>query len=188
MIDAKLAGEKAKNVKLIILDVDGVLTEGEIFVSESREVMKSFFCRDGLAITLARKCGLKTAIITGRTSPPVVYRARELHITKLYQGTLDKREAYRDLKEIFHLKDEEICYIGDDLIDLPLLLQVGFPAVVADAVPEALDAAAFVSKYPGGRGAVREIIEFILKAKGLWQDVLDFFAVEPKGPLTEISQ
>ena len=112
--------ERAKRVKLIIFDVDGVLTDGGIYIGADGELFKPFFCRDGLGITLAHRAGLKTAIITGRQSEHLRYRAKELHITEVYQGNLDKREAYKDLKAKLGLADEEIAYFGDDLVDAGL--------------------------------------------------------------------
>ena len=114
----------AKKVKLVIFDVDGVLTDGGIYIGEKGELYKPFNCRDGLGITLAHKLGLKTAIITGRQSKQVAYRARELKISEVFQGNSDKREAYNELKKHTGFRDEEIAYIGDDLIDLPIMLGV----------------------------------------------------------------
>lgn len=169
------ASERAKKVRLIIFDVDGVLTDGGIYIGAEGELFKPFFCRDGLGITLAHCAGLKTAIITGRESKQLLYRAKELHITEVFQGNLDKREAYKELKARTGFADEEIAYIGDDLVDLPIMGQVGFPAAVGDGVQEVREISAIVSAYPGGRGAVREIIEFILKAQGKWQMLLEGF-------------
>ncbi len=104
-----------------------------------------------------------------------MYRAKELHITEVFQGNLDKREAYKELKARTGLKDEEIAYIGDDLVDLPIMGQVGLPVAVSDGVQEVREASLVVSAYPGGRGAVREIIEFILKAQEKWQRLLEGF-------------
>ena len=167
--------ERAKRVKLIIFDVDGVLTDGGIYIGADGELFKPFFCRDGLGITLARRAGLKTAIITGRQSEHLRYRAKELHITEVYQGNLDKREAYRDLKAKLGLADEEIAYFGDDLVDLPIMGQVGFPAAVGDAVQEVREAAVLQSDYPGGHGAVRQLIEFLLPAQGNLQGLVRGF-------------
>ena len=167
---------RAKKIKCVILDVDGVLTDGGIYVApDGSELFKPFFARDGLAITRARKVGLKTAIITGRTSPIVANRAKELHIDLVYQGRLDKREAYADIKAKTGLSDEEIAYIGDDIVDLPILRQVGLPCAVGDAVPEVKEIAQIIAAQPGGRGAVREIYEIILKTQGLWDRVLTAF-------------
>lgn len=164
--------EQAKNIKLIIFDVDGVLTDGGIYIGEKGELYKPFFCRDGLGITLAHKAGIKTAIITGRQSKQLAFRANELHITEVFQGHMDKRAAYRELKKKLELCDEQIGYVGDDLVDLPVLLQVGLPMAVGDAIPEVRQEALLTSGFPGGRGAVRELIEFILKAQGKWDFLL----------------
>lgn len=163
---------RAARVKFIIFDVDGVLTDGGIYVGPHGELFKPFHVRDGMGITLAHRAGLATAIITGRASEQVTRRAAELHITEVYQGALDKRTAYQELKEKRGLTDEEVAYVGDDLIDLPLLLQVGFPAAVADATDEVRACAAYISREPGGHGAARDIIEFILKAQGRWEELI----------------
>lgn len=166
------AMEKATRVRLLIFDVDGVLTDGGIYMGEAGEVFKPFNCKDGLGITLAHRAGLLTAIITGRTSVQLLRRAGELHITELMQGQMDKRSAYGSLKEKYGLRDEEIAYLGDDLIDLPVMLQVGLPVAVADASPEVREVAALVTDRTGGHGAARELIEFILKAQGRWQALI----------------
>ena len=175
------AMERAKKIKVAVFDVDGVLTEGRLPISGEGELFKSFFCRDGLGITLFRRAGFKTAIITGRQSAPVAQRVKELAISALWQGVMDKRDAYRELKEKFQAADEEIAYIGDDLIDLPIMVQVGLPAAVADAAPEVRARSLLVSGLPGGRGAVREVLEFILKAKGLWDGIISEFT-SPEAP------
>lgn len=172
---AQTATERAKRVRLIIFDVDGVLTDGGIYIGPEGELFKAFHCRDGMGITLARKAGLKTAIITGRTSQQVAYRAGELHIDAVHQGCMDKRAAYRELKAQFGMMDEEVAYVGDDLIDLPTMLQCGFPAAVADASEEVREAAAYVASFPGGHGAVRDVIEYILKAQGRWHETIASF-------------
>ena len=167
--------ERAKRVKCVILDVDGVLTDGGIYVGADGELFKPFYCRDGLGVTLARKVGVRTAIITGRASKHVVFRAGELRIEDIWQGNLDKRGAYRELKEKRGLSDEEIAYVGDDVLDLPIMLKVGFPIAVADGVPEVREVAQLVTDHPGGHGAVRDAFEFILKAQGRWRQILDSF-------------
>ncbi|MCR5537196.1 MAG: HAD hydrolase family protein [Succinivibrio sp.] len=175
------AFERAKNIKLIIFDVDGVLTDGGIYIGESGELYKPFFCRDGLGITLAHKAGLKTAIITGRNSKQLAYRANELKISEVFQGQMDKRAAYRELKARTGLGDAEIGYIADDLIDLPIFLQVGLPMAVKDACFEVRKEAALISGYTGGHGAVRELLEFILKAQGVWENIIsDFYQRETR--------
>ena len=167
------ANDRARKVKLIIFDVDGVLTDGGIYHGTNGELLKRFHCRDGFGITLAHMCGLKSAIITGRTSQMVSYRAAELKINAVMQGQMNKRDAYKKLKAQFGFNDEEICYVADDVIDLPVFVQVGFRAAVGDASPEVLERAHFVAENFGGHGAVREVVEFILKAKGFWQGIIE---------------
>ena len=164
---------KAKKVKLIIFDVDGVLTDGGIYIGENGELFKPFHCRDGFGITLAHSVGLKTAIITGRKSAQLSYRAKELKISAVLQGQMNKRAAFRELQEKFSLAPEEFAYVADDVIDLPVFVQVGFRAAVGDASEEVKTRADFVTKNFGGRGAVREVLEFILKAQGYWQEIIE---------------
>ena len=169
------AEQRAQKVRMIIFDVDGVLTDGGIYVGGSGELFKPFNCRDGLGITLWQRAGFKTAIITGRNSTMVASRVAELHITALWQNCPDKREAYAELKTRYGLADEEIAYVGDDLIDLPVLIQVGFAAAVGDAVAEVRAQAHFTAQHTGGHGAAREVIEFILKAQGRWDGIVAGF-------------
>lgn len=184
------AYKSAQKVKMIILDVDGVLTDGSIAIGSDGELFKSFNVRDGLGITLAQKHGIKTAIITGRKSKMLAYRAKELKINAFYQDKKNKIPAYRQLQQEFALKPEEFAYIGDDLFDLAVMNDVGFPATVSDATDEAKSVAKFISDFAGGKGAVRQIIEFILKSQGKWQQIVDGYmtiaAVEKDN--TEINQ
>ena len=169
------AFERAKKIRMLILDVDGVLTDGSVYTGADGELFKAFNIKDGMGIALWQKVGFKTAIITGRTSKMLEQRAAELHITEFRQGCIDKRGAYKDIKEKYDLTDEDIAYVGDDLIDLPVMLQVGFAAAPADAVDDVRERAHFVAYAMGGRGAVREVLEFILKSKGLWRDIVNTF-------------
>ena len=171
------AFERAKKIKLIIFDVDGVLTDGGIYIGTSGELFKAFNCQDGLAITLAHKFGLQTAIITGRESVITSNRAKELGITAVKQGNLNKRNAYKELKAEFNLRDEEIAYVADDLIDLPVLIQVGFRAAVANAKIEVKERAHFVAENDGGKGAVREVLEFIFKSQGKWTEIVKYYTM-----------
>lgn len=175
MIYSADAMERARRVRFIIFDVDGVLTDGGIYTGESGELLKPFHVRDGLGICQWQNEGLGTAIITGRDSAIVSRRAAELKIQDVYLGHADKRSAYADIKERHALRDEEIAYVGDDLIDLAVMAQVGFPAVPADAAAEVQRLACLVSGKPGGKGAVREIVEFVLKAQGRWENVVARF-------------
>lgn len=164
--------ERAKKIKLIIFDVDGVLTDGKIYVGENGEFFKAFGAHDGFGITLAHKIGLKTAIITGRESVFTAKRAAHLGISSVKQGQMNKRNAYKEIKAEFNLSDEEIAYVADDVIDLPVFVQVGFRAAVGDATAEVKEFAHFVAENDGGKGAAREAIEFILRAQGLWSEVI----------------
>lgn len=169
------AKERAKKIKMVIFDVDGTLTDGVIGMGNSGELFKSFNCRDGMGFTLAHNVGIQTAIITGRSSELVSNRAKELKISSVWQGVSDKRIAYSQLKEQFKLTDEEVAYVGDDLNDLPIMKLVSLPCAVGDAVPEVKKIAKFVAKHEGGKGAAREILEFIIKEQEKWQDAIAKF-------------
>ncbi|MBQ7705602.1 MAG: HAD hydrolase family protein [Selenomonadaceae bacterium] len=166
------AFDRAKKIKLVIFDVDGTLTDGGIYIGTSGELFKSFNCHDGFGITAAHKAGLKTAILTGRESACTANRAKELGITAVKQGHMDKRNAYKELKAEFNLRDEEIAYVADDIIDLPVLIQVGFRAAVGNAKIEVKERAHFIAENDGGKGAVREVLEFILKSQGKWEKII----------------
>ena len=173
------AFERAKKIKLIIFDVDGVLTNGKIYYGENGEFFKAFNCRDGFGITAAHKFGLKTAIITGRSSIFTAKRAEYLGISSVKQNCMNKRNAYKEVKAEFNLADEEIAYVADDIIDLPVFVQVGFRVAVADAVAEVKERADFITNNVGGNGAAREAVEFILKAQGKWSKLIqDYTTVE----------
>ncbi|TCS80479.1 KdsC family phosphatase [Pectinatus cerevisiiphilus] len=162
----------AAKVRMIIFDVDGVLSDGKLYYGSDGEIFKAFFVRDGLGISLARQSGIKLAIITGRASAIVEKRGKELKFDAVYQGNLYKLKAYGEIKEKFSLNDDQIAYIGDDIVDLPIMTKVGFPSAVADAVPEVKNTAYLVSDFAGGEGAVRQIVEFILKAQKKWQLII----------------
>jgi 3-deoxy-D-manno-octulosonate 8-phosphate phosphatase (KDO 8-P phosphatase) len=168
--DLSLVQKRAKSIRMLILDVDGVLTDGRIvYTSEGKEI-KHFNVRDGFGIRLAHRGGIKTAIITARYSAVVAHRARELEISEVHQNALKKLPAYEQILKAHQLSDDQIAYIGDDLIDLPLLRRVGLAVAVADAHPEVKQMVHYVTQLSGGRGAVREIIELILKAQGTWEE------------------
>lgn len=162
----------AAKVRMIIFDIDGVLSDGKLYYGSDGEAFKTFFVRDGLGISLARENGIKLAIITGRKSAIVETRGKELKFDAVYQGNLYKMKAYEELKADFAITDEQMAYIGDDIVDLPIMTKVGFPAAVGDAVEEVKETAHFVSDFAGGYGAVRQIVEFILKAQGKWQSII----------------
>jgi len=168
--------KKARNIKLLLLDVDGVLTDGSIILDNEGNEFKAFHVRDGHGIKMLIKAGFIVAMITGRHSKVVERRARELGITEVYQKCVDKRIAYYHILEKYSLHPEEIAFIGDDIIDVPLLKRSGFSVVVADANREAKKAAMMITKNKGGRGAVREVCDFLLKAKGLWKGIIDAYS------------
>ena len=174
--------DRARKVELIIFDVDGVLTDGKIYMGNDGELFKAFNCHDGFGITIAQKVGLKTAILTGGKTDCTAIRARRLKINSVKQGHMNKRNAYKELKAEFNLTDEQIAYVADDVIDLPVFVQVGFRAAVGDADEEVKERAHFVADKFGGNGAVREVLEFILKAQGKWAEIIrQYTSVEDDG-------
>jgi 3-deoxy-D-manno-octulosonate 8-phosphate phosphatase (KDO 8-P phosphatase) len=174
------AAEKAKRVRLFLVDVDGVLTDGGIvYDSDGREI-KRFHVRDGHGIKMLQRAGVEVGIISGRASEVVSVRARELGISLVFQGVADKVAAWREILADKGIPPEETAYVGDDIVDVPLMRRVGFAAAVADAEGYVRDAADYVSAQPGGRGAVREIIEFVLRSSGAWERVASrYFAAGP---------
>lgn len=165
------ADRRAALVEAIVFDVDGVLTRGDIIYGSEGE-WKTFNVQDGMGFDLARQAGLKLALFSGRASTAVRRRARELHVHGLAEGVTDKGAAIGELLEKLGVKPEQVCYVGDDLVDLPAMAVAGFPVAVANAVEDVRKAAAWVTTKRGGDGAAREVIEFVLKAKGLWPKVL----------------
>lgn len=163
---------KLKKIKFFVLDVDGVLTDGGIIIGSDGTEYKKFDVKDGSGIALARHVGMKFAILSGRFSKVIDLRAAELKIDAVFQNVLVKMEAYNELKERFCLKDEEICFVGDEIIDIPVMEKCGFSSAPADAVAEAKKAADHICKSKGGRGCVRETIEMVLKAQGLWKKAI----------------
>lgn len=163
--------EKARKIKWLLLDVDGVMTDGGIILSGGLEI-KRFHVQDGLGINLAQRAGLRVGILTGRESEAVARRARELEIEEVSQGCSSKLEAYLQVLERYGLKDEEVAYMGDDLPDLPLLRRVGLAFAVANAVPEVKRQADHVTQKAGGEGAVREAVELLLRLIGQWEKVI----------------
>ncbi len=159
----------AKNIKLLILDVDGVLTDGSIILDNNGNEIKAFHVRDGHGIVMLLKKGIKVALITGRYSKVVKIRAKELGIRDIFQRCREKEIAYKKLADKYNLKDKEIACMGDDVVDIELLKMCGLPITVADAHNEVKAYSILITKERGGRGAVREVCDFILKAKGLFK-------------------
>jgi len=161
------------NIKLIAMDVDGVLTNGEIVMSSSGEEIKSFSVHDGVGIKMAHLAGMMTAVITGRSSPVVLKRAKELGVTDVYQDVADKELVLENLIEKYKLKDYQVAYIGDDINDLKIMRRVGLKIATLNAVREVKDIADFITEFEGGRGAVRDAINAILEKKGVLKDVME---------------
>ena len=164
--------EKLKDIQLLLLDVDGVMTDGHIVYDGNGVETKFFNVRDGHGIKMLQRHGIQVGIITGRTSVVVDFRARELGISLVYQGALKKLESYADVKLKTGLQDSQIAYMGDDVIDVPVMRRVAFSASPQDALPEVLTVADYVASCGGGRGAVREVCDLILKARGYWEQIV----------------
>lgn len=156
---------KAERIKLFIMDVDGVLTDGRIILGEDGQELKSFNVKDGAGIKLAQQSGIRTAIVTGRSSQAVTRRADELDIEEVYQGISDKTVVFEELITKYDLTPDEVSYIGDDLADILLLKQVGLSLTVPNGVDEVKQEVDYITNNPGGDGAIREVIEMILKLK-----------------------
>ena len=166
------------NIQWIVLDVDGVLSDGSLVYTSTGEELKSFSVKDGLGLTAARKSGIKLGIITARISPMVERRAKELHFDALLMGHANKTEALISLCAEHQIDLKTIAYMGDDLNDLGALQLVGLPMAPNNAVPEVKQLAKFISTVNGGQGAVREAVEYILKNQGLWETVVADYARE----------
>lgn len=162
-------------IKILIMDVDGVLSDGKITYDETGKEIKNFDVKDGFGINLARKAGLNLCIISGRKSKVTELRARELQIEDVYQGVQDKLETFEKVMFIKNLRPEEAAFIGDDLNDIRLMKVVGFSAAVADAVEETRRTAEVVLESKGGSGAVREFVEKILKLNGVWEKTISAY-------------
>lgn len=160
---------RAKKIRLLLLDVDGVLTDGRVVYDERGREAKSFDIKDGQGIKLCQQAGLLVGILSGRKSSAVSFRAQELGMDIVLQKTLDKAVALEGIRQENNLPADQICFVGDDLVDLPVFSRVGLAVAVADAVREVKANAHYVTRRPGGHGAVREICELILKAQGKWK-------------------
>jgi 3-deoxy-D-manno-octulosonate 8-phosphate phosphatase (KDO 8-P phosphatase) len=159
-------------IDLLVLDVDGVLTDGRIVLTEAGEEIKAFHVRDGAGMKYWRRAGRKLAVISGRGSPAVLRRAEELGVDAVRLHAKQKLPAYEDVLAELGVGDERVAVVGDDLPDLPLLRRCAFPVAVADAAAEVRAAAAHVTRLPGGAGCVREVIELILERAGKWDEIL----------------
>jgi YrbI family 3-deoxy-D-manno-octulosonate 8-phosphate phosphatase len=161
--------EKAAKIKLLLLDVDGVLTDGRINLNDRGEEIKSFDVKDGLGLKMLKSCGVAVTISTARRSQVLEQRARELGIEGVYQGVSDKKRLCKQLKMVNRLETEAVCSMGDDLPDLAMFEESGLRIAVADAVREVRESADFITMHKGGFGAVREVCELLLKSQGKWE-------------------
>lgn len=170
---------QARRIKLLLMDVDGVLTDGRFYLvpqpDGSVSEAKVFHSLDGAGLKLLRRAGLRTGVITGRGSPAITARAQELEMEFVVQDTFQKLPAYEQIKQQAGLSDAEIAFIGDDVTDLPVLRRVGLAVVVPNGHPEAKRAAHYVTRAPGGAGAVREVCDLLLRAQGKYDSVLREF-------------
>jgi 3-deoxy-D-manno-octulosonate 8-phosphate phosphatase (KDO 8-P phosphatase) len=162
---------RAKKIKMILMDVDGTLTDGTLLVLPDGEELKAYNVKDGTGILLSHLAGIKTGIITGKVSQSLEIRAEKLKILEIYQGILDKKKALEQILQKNSLHPDQVAYIGDDLGDLDVIQSVGFAGAVADAHPEVMKHSHFICKSNGGKGAVREFIEFILDSQNKWPEL-----------------
>lgn len=161
--------QRCSSIVLLLLDVDGVLTDGSIIYSDSGTELKAFHVRDGSGLKMWQRAGKKAGIITGRSSAVVERRAAELGLSMVVQGSADKGADLDRILAMEKLTADEVCFVGDDLPDVPALRMCGLAAAVADACPEVRQLAHYVTRASGGRGAVREVIELILRGQGKWE-------------------
>lgn len=160
--------DRARRVRMLILDIDGVMTDGRMIYSIYGDELKFFDVQDGFGISLLNKAGIKSVIITAKKSRIVKLRARDMKVARTYQGFIDKTIPFNDIVRRFKIKPEEICFMGDDLIDIPVLKRVGFAVAVPNAVDEVKRSTHYTTSKMGGRGAVREICDLILKSQDKW--------------------
>jgi 3-deoxy-D-manno-octulosonate 8-phosphate phosphatase (KDO 8-P phosphatase) len=167
--------ERAKAIKLVIFDVDGVLTDGSLFLGDDGLEYKAFNSRDGHGMKMLQESGITVAIITGRSSKVVDYRMESLGIKHVYQGQQDKRVAFAEILDKLQLTPQQVAYVGDDVVDLPVMSKVGLAIAVQDAHPMVLKHAHWQTPHCGGRGAGRDVCEMLMEARGVLQETLDSY-------------
>ena len=165
--------KKLRHIRMLLLDVDGVLTDGGIYLGAGGMELKRFDVQDGAGIRMLQSAGLKVGIITGRSSKAVKKRARELGIEACYQGVKDKSDVFDKILKKYHITEESVCYVGDDIQDLSLIKACGVGVAVKNARLEVKKSADYTTQVNGGEGAVREVAELILKAQGKWKGVVE---------------
>jgi 3-deoxy-D-manno-octulosonate 8-phosphate phosphatase (KDO 8-P phosphatase) len=171
------AEKRLKNIKLLLLDVDGVMTDGSIVYNGSGEEIKSFSVRDGLGIRILMETGVSIGIVTGRSSDALYHRCKNLHVQIIFDGVSDKASALDKITEKTGIKEDRIAYIGDDLPDIPIMGKIGIPIAVAGAHEKVIEVAHIVTSLEGGKGAIREVCEAIIKAQGNWQSVINKYGM-----------
>lgn len=167
--------EKAANIKLVVFDVDGVLTDGGLFFGDDGQEYKAFYARDGLGMKLLQQTGVEIAVITARNSKVVEHRMRNLGIAHVYQGKLNKLDAFHDLLDKLKVRAEQTAYAGDDVVDLPVMQTAGLAIAVQDAHPFVKQHAHWITQNCGGRGAARDVCELIMQAQGTLDAQLNSF-------------
>jgi 3-deoxy-D-manno-octulosonate 8-phosphate phosphatase (KDO 8-P phosphatase) len=169
--------EKAKKIKLLLLDVDGVLTDGRIIYDSKGREIKFFYVHDGLGVYMLKKAGIPTILITAKGSSTIRPRARDMGVEAIFENVSPKSSILDKILKKYKVSNEEICFVGDDLVDLGLMKKVGFRVAVFNACPEIKSLAHYITLKEGGKGAVREIAELILKSKGLWDGLVEEYEV-----------
>ena len=164
--------QRAQAIRLLILDVDGVLTDGRLYFDAKGETLKVFHVRDGHGIKMAQRAGIEVAFVSGRRSDAAYHRAKELGISRFHEGVRDKVAVMEEILAAMQIEAAQVAAVGDDLVDLPHMSRVGLSVAVADAAPEVVAAAHWVTSLPGGRGAVREVCDLLLKAQGKWTEIV----------------
>ena len=175
MMEMEPLMEKAAGIRLVVFDVDGVLTDGSLYLGDDGQEYKAFNSKDGLGMKLLQSSGVEIAIITARTSQVVALRMQSLGIDHLYQGRRDKLPAFEELLKRLQLQPQQVAYVGDDLLDLPIMGRVGLAFTVQDANHEVVKRAHWQTQAPGGRGAAREVCELLMRAQGTYQTMLQRF-------------
>jgi|SRR3989338_2621937 len=169
--------EKAKRIKLLLLDVDGVLTDGRIIYDSHGRDMKFFDVHDGMGVYLLKKAGILTILITAKGSRAIKPRAKDMQVEAVFENISPKTAVLDKILKKYKVHINEICFVGDDLVDLCLMKKVGFPVAVFNACPEIKQQAAYITLRAGGRGAVREVVELILKSQGKWEEAVSLYDV-----------
>ena len=167
--------ERAEKIKLLILDVDGILTDGRIIYDSKGRDLKLFDVHDGLGVHLLSRMGIKTILITAKASKAIKPRARDMRVDKVYGSIVPKTKVYEKVLKDYELSNDEVCFMGDDLVDMGILRRVGLPISVPNACEEVKELSAYITEKKGGRGAVREVAELILKSQDKWQEAIRLY-------------